>query len=165
MNIFIDLLKKDQKNINLFKNKKRSLGEFKKIKVEISGNFLKMVNRHGFPYKDTAPKDEYRAGIVLSLHLNLNQLKKIFSNMENADSTKIDLSDKAYIIDKIRVLDGKKQLYGTQFKYDNGSRVIFLPIENKKLVNKRRGALGLCTLVEYIKFIKGKRSSALKTDE
>jgi hypothetical protein len=51
-------------------------------------------------------------------------------------------ADMAYLVDRIRIKQGKAQLYGTQFLFRAGKREPF-PIEDAEHVNDRRTAVGL----------------------
>lgn len=52
----------------------------------------------------------------------------------------------AYLADRIRVLEGRPQIYGTQFDWDDAGELSPRPIENAESVNARRAAIGLCTI-------------------
>lgn len=61
----------------------------------------------------------------------------------------------AYLVDRVRVNTGRKQLYGTQFHRVRG-RLVPKPIENRWWVDKRRRDIGMrMTLTEYAEFMKG----------
>ena len=55
-----------------------------------------------------------------------------------------------YLTDRIAVLSNKKQLYGTQFDWDENGEMSPKPIKYAKYVNKRRQAIGLNTIEEQI---------------
>lgn len=55
----------------------------------------------------------------------------------------------AYLIDRVRLGEGKKQLYGTQFETKATGKMVPSPIEDESHVNSRRKALGLVPLAEY----------------
>ena len=54
----------------------------------------------------------------------------------------------AYLEDRIRVLEGRPQLYGTQFDWDADGRMSPQPIEDPTGVDERRAAVGLPSLAE-----------------
>jgi len=54
----------------------------------------------------------------------------------------------AYLEDRIRVFEGRPQIYGTQFDWDETGVLSPLPIENPQDVNLRRAAVGLDTIEE-----------------
>jgi hypothetical protein len=49
----------------------------------------------------------------------------------------------AYLIDRIRVMEGREQVYGTQFDWDAKGELQPYPIENEAEVDQRRAAAGL----------------------
>lgn len=61
----------------------------------------------------------------------------------------------AYLLDRVRMHDGKEQVYGTQtykVKTDDGKHFFFvIPIEDVEHVDKRRISMGLGTMTEYLK--------------
>lgn len=55
----------------------------------------------------------------------------------------------AYLEDRVRVNQGRSQLYGTQFFGDQTGFYGPRPIENPELVDERRKEIGLSTMAEY----------------
>ena len=60
--------------------------------------------------------------------------------------------DLAYLTDRVRVGEGKKQLYGTQFQ-GAGDKMEPYPIEDEAGVDRRRKEVGLPTMAEYRKLL------------
>jgi len=56
-----------------------------------------------------------------------------------------------YLFDRVCMMDGKFQLFGTQISGDYKGNLIFWPIKNAVYVNKRRRAYGLQSIEEYAK--------------
>jgi hypothetical protein len=56
----------------------------------------------------------------------------------------------ATLTDRIRVLEGQPQLYGTQFDWDENGEISPLPIEDAASVDQRRDQVGLEPLVEAL---------------
>lgn len=54
----------------------------------------------------------------------------------------------AYLLDRIRVLEGKPQVYGTQFESDESGEPRPSAIEQPETVNERRRQIGLNTIEE-----------------
>jgi hypothetical protein len=146
----LDLLEQDQENIKFFREGKRNIKEMQKVSFEISNQFKDIVKLTGFPYKNTAPHNVYKAGVVLSLHLPPNDLRDFFENIESSSPEEFLPEDKAYFIDRLRIHAGKKQLYGTQVKKDKDGKIEIFPIEDKENVNKRRKKMGMETLKKYL---------------
>jgi hypothetical protein len=58
----------------------------------------------------------------------------------------------AYLTDRVLVAEGHPQIYGTQFKPENGHMVPF-PIQDEEHVDERRKEVGLSSLEEYRQMI------------
>ena len=54
----------------------------------------------------------------------------------------------AFLEDRIRMYEGKPQIYGTQFQPNMHGQLEPYPIENPESVNERRAAIGLNTIEE-----------------
>jgi hypothetical protein len=150
MHKILELLKRDQEAISFFKKGDITPEEFKFRASKISEEFFDIYKKHGFPYKNENSGDVYKGAVVLSLHQPLENLEIIFNDIEKLPSERVDPKDLAFMTDKIRVIKGEKQIYGTQYKIANGN-IEFLPIENPNQINQKRKEAGLETLEEYEK--------------
>jgi len=149
-----ELILKDQNNIKSFRQGVISKDSFLLISREISTAFLNFLGVHGFPYKDISLNDIYKAGITLGLHLDLKNMKAVFSKyVEKVPPDKIEAEHRAMFIDKILILSGKPQIYGTQFKISNDKMVELLPVQDMKDLDKIRQKAGLKQLNEYLNLI------------
>ncbi len=90
-----------------------------------------------------------RIFIVLLLfagHLCLAQS----GDYEAADRGDIGKGGLAMTIDRIRLGEGNKQLYGTQYREDpETGRFVFSPLEDPEHVNERRASMGMRPIQEY----------------
>jgi len=68
----------------------------------------------------------------------------------------------AMLTDRIRVLEGRPQVYGTQYDWDEQGEMSPCPIENLELVDELRASVGLIPLHEDTRL---KRSAVLLTSE
>lgn len=69
--------------------------------------------------------------------------------MQEVPANEVDQVDIAYLEDRVRVNQGRPQLYGTQFTQENDQHVP-QPIEDADTVDERRAVLGLGPLSEQI---------------
>jgi hypothetical protein len=71
----------------------------------------------------------------------------------------------AYLTDRILVMRGEKQKYGTQATWVNG-KIVASPIEDEATVDERRKALGLEPMSLYLKRMEAlyKNAEELKSD-
>lgn len=158
----LNLLKEDQENIRKYNSQEISLSEYQKQSEDISERFTDWLRIHGFPFLDKNPSDVYRAAVTLALHLPSSELMKIADSFVKAEPPHIESEHKAYFVDKTNVLQGRKQVYGTQYKKDSQGNIVFLPIDDEKNVDAKRNQIGLCSLAECVEYIQGKRSSVTK---
>ena len=148
---FFSLLQKDQTAIVAFRGGKISQAEWLKASLEISKDFLGILGKIGFPYKDASTEDEYRAAITLLLHLDLSGMREVFNTyIDKQSSGRIVPEHWAMCVDKIRVISGRPQLYGTQYKIDKNKKIDLLPLENAGEVDEIRNKAGLQPLKQYL---------------
>ncbi len=81
-------------------------------------------------------------------------MKKSAKLLEEAvRKNKADPKSLAYLTDRIAVFEGKPQLYGTQFDWDENGKMNPNPFDDLTKVNQRRKAIGLNTLQEQIEIM------------
>lgn len=149
------LIQKDQEAIKSFRRDQITKEGLLKTSCDISREFLVSINNYGFPYYNLVEKDIYTSAITLSLHLDLRQMKPFFDKfINNRPGMEILPNDKAMFIDKILVLSGQNQIYGTQYKVDREMNAELLPLQNEKEIDKIRYEAGLQPLKDYIAFVK-----------
>ena len=61
--------------------------------------------------------------------------------------------DYANFVDRLRLHQGKKQLYGAGFDFKNG-KLVMCSTKDPKNLDKRRAKIGLPPLAEYVKVMK-----------
>jgi len=148
-----ELIRQDQELIKQYTNQQITLDEWKDESRKVSLAFLQIINGDGFYYMDVVPDEIYRTVITLSLHLDLIDMKKVFDKyIENASLKQVKNEHRVMFIDKIRILSGKQQLYGTQYKKING-KIELLPTEDIDNLDNRRKELGLPDISDYFKTI------------
>ena len=89
-------------------------------------------------------QDEDNNGVIHVVADGLELMKPL------VDSGEVSAVNVAYLTDRVRMHEGKPQVYGTQFRRSNGHWEPY-PIEDPDRVDERRAALGLPTLAEYKK--------------
>lgn len=141
---FQTLNEKDQANIRAYRVGDISAEELRTKTKEINYAFLELVGKQGIPNAGERP-DEYQAAVTLALHLPPEELQRF----RDTYSAEVASKDQAYIEDKVRVHDGRPQLYGTQFRRHADGSIEFLPIEDQENVDSRRAEVGLEPIEEY----------------
>lgn len=152
-----ELFTKDQNNISKYNIRLLTKEDFILRQMAVGTGFLNIINKNGFPYKNIVGYKCYKQAVTIALHSNPENMKiyaDIFSKIN--DPLKIDLSDKAYFIDKLRLMEKKPQVYGTQYTKNPDRTITFKEIEDIENVDERRKSLGMGTLEEYRRFAEGK---------
>ncbi len=108
-----------------------------------------IVEQHGWPGAGLVGKGATHAAWLIVQHADWDRAfqKKCLTLMEAAPKGDVDGADVAYLTDRVQVGEKKQQRYGTQL--DAGFKPF--PIEDEKNVDKRRAAVGLGPLAEYLK--------------
>lgn len=133
--------------------------EFHKLDEKHTERLKEIIKQYGWPRKSLVGEDGAFAAWLIVQHAthDLNFQKHCLKLMKKeAKRGEVPLQCIAYLIDRIRILEGKPQVYGTQYRIVNGE-LEFLPIEDEANVDKRRKEMGLPPLSEYMKQIKGKK--------
>src|SRR5689334_209363 len=117
-----------------------------------------IVKRYGWPGPELVGGDGSEAAFLLVQHADLAFQKEMLPLVEKAyRSGGLSGQDYALLLDRVRVGEGKLQVYGTQakrFEEWNGQEPALQPIEDEANVDKRRAEVGLPPLAEYREMLK-----------
>jgi hypothetical protein len=112
-----------------------------------------IIDKIGYPTIDKVGKEANEATWLVIQH-SIGQpkfMKKCAELLVIAVSeNKADPKNLAYLTDRIAVFEGKSQLYGTQFDWDEYRNLTPNPFDDLVKVNERRKSIGLNTLEEQI---------------
>lgn len=127
------------------KNDKKRIRELKKL-----------IQQHGWPTVSLVGKKASTNAWLLVQHADhdLKFQKYILNLLEEIDKANrndIDRANIAYLKDRILMAEKKKQLFGTQFRFDKQGRLSLYPIKNLKGIGSLRKAYKLPPLKEFIK--------------
>src|SRR5262245_16388512 len=132
---------------------------FKELK-KVDGdnlNWLKqIVEKHGWPGKGLVGKKSASDAWLLVQHCDEDKpfQKKCLALMEPLLSKgEVEKKDYAYLMDRVLVGEGKKQIYGTQTKIVNGD-CIPNPVEDEANLDKRRKEMGMMPMAVYLKMVR-----------
>lgn len=110
-----------------------------------------VIDEVGWPGRRLVGEDGAHAAWLLAQHSDHDPefQRRCLGLLEDAVARKDAAGDcYAYLLDRVRVNDGRPQLYGTQFRRTDVG-VEALPIEDPEHVDERRAALGMMSLAEY----------------
>jgi hypothetical protein len=116
--------------------------------AKINSDWLKkVIKEYGWPSSDIVGTYGEQAAWLIAQHSpDLEFQKTCPKLLKNSPKTKEREQHIAYLMDRILVSSGKKQVYGTQF---NGSEQF--PIKDVKNLDKRRKSIGLDSFEDYKK--------------
>jgi hypothetical protein len=112
-----------------------------------------ILDRHGWPKRKAVGMQASQTVFLVIQHADLATQEKYLPMMEKAvKDGDAEPSSLALLVDRIRMRNGKPQLYGSQLHQDEATKkMVFYPIEDEAHVDERRAAMGLEPLAEYAK--------------
>lgn len=159
-NTIISIKDKDLKLRNqLLKDGKLNNGyqeEMENLHKENAEILDKIITEIGYPTIEKVGKEASEATWLIIQHaISLPHfMKKCKVLLQNLEKNHVTYSiHLAYLSDRISVLEGKPQEYGTQFDWDKNGEMMPNFYEDIEQVNKRRKTIGLNTLEEQISII------------
>jgi len=110
-----------------------------------------IVDAHGWPGKTLVGEDGANAAWLLVQHADEDRefQKRCLELIAAAGPEEVSQGNLAYLVDRVRVGEGRPQVYGTQFWTDESGLFGPRPIEDEALVDERRAGVGLGPLAEY----------------
>ena len=109
----------------------------------------------GFPTSKEVGIDGVKAFFLILQHSDSVQLRlKCKKGIESAFRNKVlSVSEYTSFIDRLLVKQGKPQIYGSNFELQDG-KVVMSKTKGLKNLDKRRRAIGLPPIAEYVKMLK-----------
>ncbi|MCG8307584.1 MAG: hypothetical protein MI975_09355 [Cytophagales bacterium] len=118
-----------------------------------------IIDTIGYPTIDKVGKKASEASWLIIQHSigKPDFMKKCAKLLENViTENKAETRNLAYLTDRIAVFEGKPQLYGTQFDWNENGELSPGLVDDLTKVNQRRKSIGLNTLEEQIEIIRGR---------
>lgn len=137
----------------------------RKIDERSTRRLKKIIKLRGWPTISIVGKEASHAAWLIVQHSpDLKFQKECLGLLRKAVAANESLkADLAYLIDRIKIKDSKKQLFGTQFKFNvKTNKLIPYPIQNPKFMDKRRKAYGLEKFSTYQKKMQRGNLATLK---
>lgn len=114
--------------------------------------FLKeVVKKYGWPKISEVGKKAAMAAWLISQHTPDPEFRRHCLVLMQEKPDEIEPQNLARTIDRVRILDGKLQYYGTHFKQKSDGTHEVIPTEGVENVEKRRAEMGLPTIEEKLK--------------
>ena len=114
-----------------------------------------IIREYGLPGNSMVGEDGSQAVFLIVQHSPDEQFrKKCLGLFEDAvHQNEADRVSLAYLTDRVRLNEGKSQIYGTQGQLSSDGVIVPFPIEDEEHVDERRKEIGLPPIVEYFKIM------------
>lgn len=116
-----------------------------------------IIDKIGYPTKDKVGNEASEAAWLVIQHA-ISQprfMKTCVKLLEEAvKEQKVNPKNLAYLTDRVAVLEGNPQRFGTQFDWDNNGEMSPNPFDDLAKMNQRRKAIGLNPLEEQIEIMR-----------
>ena len=122
-----------------------------------------IIDKHGWPTITLVGKEGAFTAWLLVQHADANPKfqRTCLDLMKKLPGTEINVTNVAYLTDRVLLAEGKKQLYGTQFT-NNAGKWEPRPLEDADNVDKRRAEANLGPLAVYAKELEAMYGAAPK---
>jgi len=125
-----------------------------------------IIDSIGYPTIDKVGNEGSEAAWLVIQHSigKPEFMKKCAKLLENAvNKNKANPRNLAYLTDRIAVFEGKPQLYGTQFDWNENGEISPQYFDDLTKVNQRRKSIGLNTLEEQTEIIRRRAKNENQT--
>ncbi len=145
----------DQKAIKDFKAGQISASILASINAKHAETVRAFISAHGFPTKSNASEKAYKAAVLVALHSGDEaMLTQSIDAVRLAHDGSVERKDIAFMTDRLCVLQGKRQRYGTQYKIGSDGAIDFIDIEDLAGLDARRKELGMEPFAEYESYVR-----------
>ena len=126
----------------------RSVDE--KLSITHVNTLKSIIKMIGWPTPQKVGVQASHASWLIALQADFDRefQKEVLALITNENS--IDPTELAFLSDRIRILDGQKQIYGTQYEVNKEGNIVPLPIEEFEKVDERRNKIGLEPFSKYL---------------
>lgn len=110
---------------------------------------MAIVDEYGWPTIPKVGAEASNAAWLLVQHApDLTFMESCLEVMESLPPGEIKPANIAYLKDRVLMMNGKPQIYGTQFQ-GRGKEMHVYPIDDVEHIDERRASVGLETRAEY----------------
>jgi hypothetical protein len=126
--------------------------EWNGVTVANTDRLREIVERYGWPGRSLVGEEGAQHAWLLAQHADRHldfqrrALALLSDAVDRGEATRRQL---AYLTDRLRMNEGKEQIYGTQLAGVRNGQVVPWPIENPGELDARRAAVGLEPFGEY----------------
>ena len=120
-----------------------------------TARLTELVEQYGWPLRSRVGEEAAQAAFLVVQHSPSHEFQKRMLEAlgEAAELGEADRSDVAMLMDRVLIHEGRPQLYGTQFRIEDG-RLVPYPIADVEGVDAARAAMGLMPMSEYVEALR-----------
>lgn len=146
-----DMVAEDQKLRSIGLEDEETWKKVKEVDVQNTKKLKEIIAQIGWPTISKVGKEASHNAWIIAQHADREKdfQKLCLELMKKEPSIEVVQEDVAYLEDRLRINEGKQQLYGTQFFVDQQGKYGPRPIEDEQNLDKRRNAMGLPPMREY----------------
>lgn len=113
------------------------------------------VDAHGWPRLSEVGTGAARAAFLLAQHSADQGFQRHCLELMTplVKEQEVNAVDWAYLLDRVRLAEGKKQIYGSQVVLGPDGKLEVAPLEDPEQVDARRAELGMPPIAEYLELV------------
>jgi hypothetical protein len=132
-----------------------AIAEMQAVDARHTSRMRAIVAKHGWPGRSLVGDDGSHAAWLLVQHADSAFMAQCLPLMERAVAAGQAFGkDYVYLLDRVRMQQGKPQIYGTQFTSAADGQLVLHPIEDAEHVDERRRSVGLPSMAEQERVIR-----------
>jgi hypothetical protein len=131
------------------------IAEMNRVDLKTRTRLSEIIKQTGWPLISTVGFDGANAVWLIAQHADRDlTFQKQALNLMRAAARRGEAAKEhlAFLIDRVRVAEGKKQIYGTQNEYKDG-RLVMRPVVDEKNLDRRRKRMGLPPIDFSLKWV------------
>ena len=132
-----------------------TVAKMQAVDARHTSRMREIVAKQGWPGRSLVGDDGSHAAWLLVQHADSAFMAQCLPLMERAVAAgEAFAKDYVYLLDRVRMQQGKPQLYGTQFTSAADGQLVLHPIEDAEHVDERRRSVGLPSMAEQERVIR-----------
>jgi hypothetical protein len=128
--------------------------EYRRIDAENADRLRQILSDHGWPGKSLVGEQGAHDAWLIAQHADHQpavQRQALELLTDAATSGEATPRELAYLTDRVRVNEGRGQVFGTQMRPDENSVPVPAPIEDRERLDDRRAEVGLEPFDQYLR--------------
>ncbi len=127
--------------------------DYRRIDAENAGRLGQILSDHGWPGKSLVGEQGAYDAWLIAQHadhepaVQRQALELLTEAVARGEATPREF---AYLTDRVRLNEGREQVFGTQMRPDENGLPVPAPVEDRERVDERRAEVGLEAFDQYV---------------